>query len=101
MCKRALLSMFYKPDRSGSTTVTFFKVHDSYVAQDILGQAAIKIHSPANLYVFVFGKATWILGHSIKCGLESWSGAWRLGVKFWSEILNKQITIKLYYLSKL
>ena len=46
----------------------------------ILGQAAIKIQSPVNLFVFVFGKATWRLGLSIKCGVESWSEAWRLGV---------------------
>ena len=36
MSERVLLSMFYKPDRSGSTTVTFSKY-----MKTPLGQAAI------------------------------------------------------------
>ena len=32
LCKRALLSMFYIPDRSGSTTVTFSKYIDSIMS---------------------------------------------------------------------
>ena len=52
--------MFYKLDRSGSTTVTFSKYMTLLCSSGHLGPSAIK-----NLFV---------LGHSINCGLESWSG---------------------------
>ena len=71
--------MFYKPDRSGSITVTFSMYMTLVCSSGHLGSSSV-----------------FVLGHRIKCGLAFLSGAWRLGVKSWSETLNTE-----NYLSKL
>ena len=91
LCKRALLSMFYKPDRSGSTTVTFSKYMTRLYSSGHLESSSVTFIRP---WIFLE------LGHRIKYGLE-WSMAPRsLGVKSWSETLNTKITVKLYYFIK-